>query len=177
MGGADKGLVDFLGHPMIGHVINRIAPQVDEVLVNANREIERYKTFGHRVIQDEIADFAGPLAGLHKGMLEAKHPYILTVPCDSPLLPANLAMRLMNGLIERDADIAVARTGMQTHPVFCLCRRSLLPGLQAFLDKGERKMADWISTLDSIDISFTDHSQAFTNINTLEELRWLEQAA
>lgn len=177
MGGADKGLVDFLGKPMIEHVIQRIRPQVDEILINANREVERYATFGHRVIQDEIADFAGPLAGLHKGLVEAKHPYILTVPCDSPLLPANLAKRLMNGLIERDADIAVAKTGMQAHPVFCLCRRSLLPSLKAYLDSGERKMANWINTLDSIEISFTDNFQAFTNINTLEELRWLEQAA
>ncbi|MCB5190496.1 molybdenum cofactor guanylyltransferase [Methylobacillus arboreus] len=179
MGGTDKGLVEFNGQPMVAHVLQRLAPQVDEVLINANREIERYAQFGYRVIEDEISGFAGPLAGLHIGMQQAQHPYILTVPCDSPLLPTSLAKRLMNALIERDADIAVAKTGKQAHPVFCLCRRSLLPSLEQFLDQGERKMADWIAKLDSAEVSFTDQAHAFTNINTPEELLRLklEQAA
>ena len=96
MGGVDKGLVDFLGKPLVAHVIQRLNPQVDEILINANREIDRYAAFGHPVIQDDIEGFAGPLAGLHKGMREAKHPYVLTVPCDSPLLPMNLVGRLIN---------------------------------------------------------------------------------
>ncbi|MDR5172316.1 molybdenum cofactor guanylyltransferase [Methylobacillus flagellatus] len=177
MGGADKGLVEFNGQPMVAHVLRRLAPQVDEVLVNANREIERYNQLGYRVIEDEISGFAGPLAGLHAGMQHAQHPYILTVPCDSPLLPPSLAKRLMNALIERDADIAVAKTGKQAHPVFSLCRRALLPSLGRFLERGERKMADWIAELDSIEVSFTDQALAFTNLNTPEELRGLEQAA
>lgn len=84
MGGVDKGLLDFLGKPMISHVIQRLGPQVDEILINANREIERYQAFGHPVIADDIMGYAGPLAGLHKGMRMAKHPYVLMVPCDSP---------------------------------------------------------------------------------------------
>ncbi|GAB7564694.1 molybdenum cofactor guanylyltransferase [Methylobacillus methanolivorans] len=177
MGGADKGLVEFNDQPMIKHVLQRLAPQVNEILINANREIDRYQQLGYRVIADEIGDFAGPLAGLHAGMLHAQHPYILTTPCDSPLLPSSLAKRLMNALIERDADIAVAKTGKQAHPVFCLCRRSLLPNLEQFLQRGERKMADWIAQLDSTDVSFTDQAQAFANINTPEELHGLEQAS
>ncbi len=177
MGGADKGLVEFNDQPMIQHVLQRLAPQVNEILINANREINRYQQLGYRVIADEIGDFAGPLAGLHAGMLHAQHPYILTAPCDSPLLPSSLAKRLINALIERDADIAVAKTGKQAHPVFCLCRRSLLPNLEQFLERGERKMADWIAQLDSTDVSFTDQAQAFANINTPEELHGLEQAS
>ncbi|MFJ5447026.1 molybdenum cofactor guanylyltransferase MobA [Methylobacillus methanolivorans] len=177
MGGADKGLVEFNDQPMIKHVLQRLAPQVNEILINANREIDRYQQLGYRVITDEIGGFAGPLAGLHAGMLHAQHPYILTAPCDSPLLPSSLAKRLMNALIERDADIAVAKTGKQAHPVFCLCRRSLLPNLEQFLQQGERKMADWIAQLDSTEVSFTDQAQAFTNINTREELQGLEQAS
>src|SRR5437867_2167972 len=145
MGGVDKGLVDFLGKPLVAHVIQRLNPQVDEILINANREIERYAAFGYPVIQDDIEGFAGPLAGLHKGMSIAKHPYVLTVPCDSPLLPMNLVGRLMNGLIERDADLAVAKTGMQAHPVFCLCRKTLLPNLESFLQNGGRKIDAWYS--------------------------------
>lgn len=177
MGGVDKGLLDFLGKPMVGHVIQRLAPQVDEILINANREVERYQAFGYPVIEDDIGEFAGPLAGLHKGMRMAKHPYVLMVPCDSPLLPLNLVKRLMHGLIERDADLAVAKTGAQAHPVFCLCRKALLPGLENFLANGGRKIDAWYSNLEVAEISFNNNAQAFANINTPEELLGLEKAA
>ena len=177
MGGVDKGLVDFLGKPMVAHVIQRLQPQVDEILINANREIERYTALGYPVISDDIAGFAGPLAGLHKGMSMASHPYVLTVPCDSPLLPMNLTSRLMNGLIERDADLAVAKTGSQAHPVFCLCRKTLLANLESYLQNGGRKIDDWYSTLEVAEVLFDDNPQAFTNVNTPEELSCLERAA
>ena len=177
MGGVDKGLVDFLGKPMVAHVIQRLQPQVDEILINANREIERYTALGYPVITDDIAGFAGPLAGLHKGMSMASHPYVLTVPCDSPLLPMNLTSRLMNGLIERDADLAVAKTGSQAHPVFCLCRKTLLANLESYLQNGGRKIDDWYSTLEVAEVLFDDNPQAFTNVNTPEELSCLERAA
>lgn len=177
MGGVDKGWVDFLGKPMIGHVIQRLKPQVDEILINANRELERYSALGYPVITDEIEGFAGPLAGLHKGMSMARHPYVITVPCDSPLLPLNLVGRLMNGLIERDADLAVAKTGEQAHPVFCLCRRALLPHLDRFLKDGGRKIDAWYSTLEVIEVAFNENPQGFANVNTPEELLWLEKAA
>ncbi|HYG12690.1 MAG TPA: molybdenum cofactor guanylyltransferase MobA [Methylophilaceae bacterium] len=177
MGGVDKGLINFLGKPMIAHVLQRLAPQVDEILINANREAERYAAFGPPVVQDDITGFAGPLAGLHKGMRTAAHPYVLTVPCDSPLLPMNLARRLMQGLIERDADLAVANTGAQAHPVFCLCRKSLLPDLEQFLNGGGRKIDAWYSRLNVAEVAFDDNPQAFANINTPDELLGLEQVA
>lgn len=177
MGGVDKGLVNFLGKPLVAHVIQRLAPQVDEILINANRETESYSAFGHEVIQDDIADFAGPLAGLHKGMLVAKHPYVMTVPCDSPLIPMNLVSRLMRGLIDYDADVAVAKTGAQPHPVFCLCRKALLPNLEGFLYNGGRKIDAWYGSLEVAEILFDDNPQAFANINTREELLCLERAA
>jgi len=177
MGGADKGLIEFLGKPLISHVIQRLSPQVDEILISANREIETYAALGHLVISDDIEGFAGPLAGLHKGLAEARHPYVLTVPCDTPLLPMSLVDRLMRGLTSRDADVAVAKTGIQPHPVFCLCRKTLLPHLEAYLQNGGRKFEDWYSTLDVTEILFDDAPQAFININTREELLCLEQAA
>ena len=177
MGGADKGLIKFLGRPMIEHVAERLKPQVGEILINANRELQHYANLGYPVIEDEIGGFAGPLAGLHKAMQVAAYPYVLTVPCDSPLLPHNLVERLMNGLIERDADLAVAKTGMQAHPVFCLCRKALLPNLEAFLKDGGRKIDTWYSTLEVAEVQFSDNVKAFANVNTPEELVWLEQAA
>lgn len=177
MGGADKGLIEFLDRPMIEHVAERLKPQVGEILINANRELAHYGSLGYPVIEDEIGGFAGPLAGLHKAMQVAAHPYVLTVPCDSPLLPHNLAERLMNGLMERDADLAVAKTGIQSHPVFCLCRTALLPNLEAFLKDGGRKIDAWYSTLEVAEVQFSDNAKAFANVNTPEELVWLEQAA
>jgi molybdenum cofactor guanylyltransferase len=175
MGGLDKGLINFLGQPMVAHVAQRLSPQVDEVLINANREIGRYEALGYPVITDDIAGFAGPLAGLHKGMRVASHTHVLTVPCDSPLLPMDLAERLMSSLVDNDADLAVAKTGTQAHPVFCLCRKSLVTNLENFLQDGGRKFDAWYSTLNTIEVSFNDNPQAFSNINTAEELTNLER--
>lgn len=174
MGGLDKGWVPFLGKPLITHVIARLQPQVDEVLINANRETERYAALGYTVIADDIAGFAGPLAGLHIGMSAAKQDFVVTVPCDSPLLPLDLVARLMAGLIRENADLAVAKTGNQAHPVFCLCRKILLPHLTAYLQSGGRKIDAWYSTLNVAEILFDDNVEAFSNVNTPEELRELE---
>ena len=177
MGGVDKGLVDFLGKPLITHVIERLSPQVDEILINANRELDRYAALGYPVIKDDIAGFAGPLAGLHKSMSVAKHAFVLTVPCDSPLLPLNLVERLMQGLIKNNADLAVAKTGTQAHPVFCLCRKTLLKNLEAYLQGGGRKIDTWYSALKVVEIPFDEDPQAFANVNTAEELLSLEKTA
>jgi molybdopterin-guanine dinucleotide biosynthesis protein A len=174
LGGVDKGLLDFLGKPMVTHVIERLQPQVDEILLNANRELERYARFGLPVILDEITGFAGPLAGLHKGMGVAKHDFVVAVPCDSPLLATDLVTRLMTALINNNAEIAIAKTGTRIHPVFCLCRKSLLPHLTSYLQNGGRKVEAWTSTLKVAEVSFDDNPQAFTNVNTPEELRSLE---
>lgn len=174
MGGIDKGLVQFADKPMVAHVINRLKPQVDEILINANREIEQYAALGYEVISDDIEGFAGPLAGLHKGMSAASQALVLTVPCDSPFLPVDLAERLMAGLLDNEADIAVAKTGSQAHPVFCLCKKSLKPHLEAFLQNGGRKIDTWYSTLNVVEVAFDDKPEAFANINTIEELQSLE---
>lgn len=177
MGGVDKGLVAFLGKPLIEHVVQRLRPQVDEIFINANRELAQYGNLGYPVIEDDISGFAGPLAGLHKALQVSENAYVLTVPCDSPFLPHNLVERLMNGLVERDADLAVAKTGQQAHPVFCLCRKALLPNLEAYLHSGGRKFETWYSTLEVAEVLFNDNAKAFANVNTPEELLWLEQAA
>ena len=102
----DKGLVLLQKKPLIAHVIARLKPQVGEIFINANREIEQYEAFGLPVLQDENASFIGPLAGFFVGLQHAKHDYVLTVPCDSPLLPLDLAQRLLSGMAASLADIA-----------------------------------------------------------------------
>ena len=168
MGGVDKGLQPLRGRPMVQWVLERLRPQVDEVLINANQNLETYAAFGHRVVPDDIAGFAGPLAGLHAGMKAAAHPLIATVPCDSPFLPQDLISRLESQLGSN--DLAVAKTGEQPHPVFALVRRHCLESLEAFLAQGGRKIDAWYASLKVVEVSFDDEADAFRNINTRAEL-------
>ncbi len=171
MGGVDKGLHVLRGKPMIEWVLARFAPQVDEVLINANQNIERYAGLGHRVVPDDIAGFAGPLAGLQAGLRAASHAAVVTCPCDSPFLPADLVRRLRDALERAGAELAVAKTGDQPHPVFSLVRREVLPGLTRFLESGGRKIDAWYASLKTVEVAFDDEAEAFSNINTRDELR------
>jgi len=168
MGGVDKGLQLLRGKPMVAHVIARLAPQVSEVLINANQNIGAYERFGYKVVPDAIGGFAGPLAGLHAGLGAASHPLALTAPCDSPFLPPDLLLRLNDAL--GDNDLAVARTGEQPHPVFSLVRVAVLEHLSKFLAAGGRKIDAWYATLEVVEVPFDDEADAFRNINTREEL-------
>jgi molybdopterin-guanine dinucleotide biosynthesis protein A len=170
MGGVDKGLVELDGRPMVAHVLARLAPQVGALLINANQNAERYASFGHPVVADAVGGFAGPLAGLHAGMSAAATPFVVTVPCDSPFLPADLVARLSRGIAGGDAQLAVARTFGQPHPVFALVRRDVLPHLAAFLQGGGRKIDAWYAALRVVEVPFDDEESAFRNINTTDEL-------
>jgi len=175
MGGVDKGLAPFRGRPLVAHVIERLAPQVDEILVNANRNPADYARFGHRVIADEIPGFAGPLAGFERGLAHARGELVATVPCDSPFLPADLVARLRAALVAAGADLAVAKTGTQPHPVFCLMRRGVHASLAQFLASGQRKIDKWYAALAVVEVAFDDEPDAFANINTRDELAGLEK--
>ena len=174
MGTVDKGLKPLRGKPMVAWVIERFAPQVDELLINANQNLERYAQFGHRVIPDAIGGFAGPLAGLHRALGEAAHGLVATVPCDSPYLPLDLVARLKDALHRNNAELAVARTGEQPHPVFCLCHRTVVPSLTEFLEGGGRKIDAWYAQLKVAEVAFDDNAAAFSNINTEADLAALE---
>lgn len=170
MGGVDKGLQQLRGRPLVAWVAERLGPQVDELLISANRNGESYAALGHRVLADRITGFAGPLAGLHAALTVARHPLVATVPCDTPFLPAELVSRLSEALNESAADLAVARTFNQPQPVFCLCRRALLSSLGAFLAGGGRKVEHWQATLQVVEVAFDDQAECFENINTGEDL-------
>jgi len=170
MGGIDKGLVPLDGKPMIAHVLARLAPQVSAVIVNANQNQGRYEAFGYPVVPDEVGGFAGPLAGLHAGLARAATPFVATSPCDSPFLPLDLVARLGEGLERAGAQLAVAYTFEQPHPVFALVDRAVLPHLAAFLAEGGRKIDAWYATLAVAPVHFDDCETAFRNINTKDEL-------
>ena len=172
MGHVDKGLQPLHGRPLIAWVLQRIEPQAGEVLINANRNLQAYSAFGHRVIVDGMGGFAGPLAGMHSALSQARHDLVLMVPCDTPHLPDDLAARLAAPLRgDERIDLSVARTGTQPHPVICLMRKRVLPHLGAFLEGGGRKVDAWYATLNVAEVAFDDCPLAFRNINTPEELR------
>ena len=169
MGGVDKGLQELRGRPMVQWVLERFAPQVSEIVINANQNRERYAAFGHAVVSDDIGGFAGPLAGLHAGLKAATHDLVATVPCDSPFLPDDLVRRLGENL--EGYDLAVAKTGEQAHPVFVLTRKSIRENLERFLASGGRKIDAWYASLRVVEVSFDDEAETFRNINTREELK------
>jgi molybdopterin-guanine dinucleotide biosynthesis protein A len=169
----DKGLQPLAGRPMAAWVIERLAPQVGRLAINANRNPDAWAAFGVRVFPDRIEGFAGPLAGLHAAMAIADTPWIVTAPCDSPLLPVDLVARLARAAHAGAAQVAVARTGAQPHPVFALVQRALADDLGAFLASGRRRIDAWHAPLRVVEVDFDD-AEAFANVNTPEELQRLE---
>jgi molybdopterin molybdotransferase len=174
MGSVDKGLQAFGGTTMAAQVLARLAPQVGAMAINANRNLATYAALGVPVWADETSGFPGPLAGLQAGLRHCATPYLLSAPCDSPFLPADLAARLHAGLVAADADLAVAVTEengqRQVHPVFCLLKAGLEPVLSAYLAEGGRRMDGWYGRVKVAEVLFDD-ADAFRNINTLDELQ------
>lgn len=169
MGGVDKGLVAFRGKPLIVHVLEHIRSQADEILISANRNLEAYRAFGFSVLSDESPDFPGPLAGITQALKAASHDLLLCVPCDTPFLPTDLGERLYEALEKGSADVAVASVGGKAQPVIFLCRKRVLPSLDAFMAAGGRGVGRWQSGLGQVEVAFRG-AEAFRNFNTPEEL-------
>ncbi len=167
--GTNKAFTLFDGQPMIQHVIARLRDQVGSLMLNANQDLPRFETFGLPVVSDRIEGFAGPLAGLHSGLSVATTPWLVTCPCDTPFIPADLVARLAAGVDENQCDLAVACTGTQAHPVFALVKRSLLDNLTEFLTAGGRKIDAWYAPLKVAQVDFGDESP-FRNLNTRADL-------
>lgn len=166
MGGRDKGLVAYRGSPLIDQVIERIAPQVDELLISANRNLDDYARRGHRVITDTLPDFQGPLAGLLAGLRAASHEWVLAVPCDMPHLPGDLATRLLAAA--QGKDIAVAVDGSRTHPAVMLVRAALADRLAAYLQGGKRSVHGFQESIGFASAGFD--AADMQNVNSLDEL-------
>lgn len=187
MGGIDKGLQNFNGTPLALHALLRLAPQVGSAMINANRNLAAYEAFGVPVWPDVLADYAGPLAGFLTGLERCETRYLLTVPCDVPLFPADLAARLADALRRHDgAQIAMAAgreddrpdSEPRTQPVFCLIDTDLLESLVRFTHAGGRKIDAWTALHRTVVVPFDvegDDPRAFLNANTLAELRALER--
>ena len=177
MGGVDKGLQNHQGMALALYSLLRLGPQVGHVVINANRNLGAYESFGVPVWPDTVDDFAGPLAGFLAGLEHCQTNLLLTVPCDTPNFPDDLAQRLAAALETEGADLAYAVTQeggrAQTHPVFCLMKSALSESLVAFLHGGGRKIDRWFEQHRSIGVPFADPA-AFFNANTAAELAQLQ---
>ena len=173
LGGLDKGLLEVNKRPLIQHVIDRIQPQVSNIMISANRNIGTYSNFGFEVYEDDIPDFAGPLAGILKALLHCQNEWLLVVPSDSPFIPDNLAQRLSENI--EDNKISIPHDGKYLHPTFALVHSSLTSSLKEFLQQGERKARVWMQQQEHTIVDFSEQADAFININTEHELKNAEQ--
>ncbi len=178
LGCQDKGLVHYKNRPLIEHVLERITPQVDHILINANRNTQTYQHYGHPIFSDDLQDFQGPLAGFSTAMLAAKTDYILTLPCDGPLLPLDLVSRMLariNATQHASSPIAIAHDGIRPQRIYTLMAVNLRTRLNNFLNQGDRKVGLWLSQQQTVSVDFSDQSHAFANINTEAQRLSLEQ--
>lgn len=167
--GGDKGLQMLHGKALIGWVLEAVRQESAEILINANSSSVAYTGFGYQVVADQLPDWQGPLAGLHTALLSAANDYVMTVPCDTPFLPADLLSRLQRGLLEQSAEASVAVAGGRRQPAIALYHKNVLPKLVAYMEAGGRKVNDWLDRLRLVEVVF-DNAAEFDNINTQEDL-------
>ena len=179
MGGEDKGLVLLRDRPMIQWGLDRLSPQVSTILISANRNIAQYAVFGYPIVADTAADFQGPLAGIAAALSQADTPWLVSVPCDSPLIPLDLVGRLHDQVVRGGARVGAAHDGQRLQPVFTLIHRDLLDDLVSYLQGGERKIDRWLERHAFRSVDFSDREEMFLNVNTPVDLQaattWLQQ--
>ena len=173
MDGNDKGLLPLQGRPMIAHVIERLKAQVSDLLISANHHIEQYRQFGYTVLLDDYDDFRGPLAGMSRGLSQSRSDYLLTVPCDGPLLPTDLAARMLNYAHQKQARAVLVHDGQYRQPTYNLIHKTLLTELNQSLTNNEHKLGKWLMDHGACSLDYSDQPDAFINVNTPDDLQQL----
>lgn len=171
MQGQDKGLLEWQGKPMIEHILSSLSDEYQPIMINANRNIERYRQYGHDVITDTYENYQGPLVGILSAMQHCTQEYILCIPCDSPQLPQDLLPRLKQCLAQHDATGAICYDGKRTQPLFALLACSLQTELKAFLDSGNRKVHSFFESINAAVCDFSDQPECFHNFNTPDDMQ------
>ena len=172
--GQDKGLIAWQGRPFIEHVLDTIESVTSNIIVSANRHLDRYQQYGYPVITDDIEGYAGPLAGMLSALKLAQTPYVLTLPCDAPLLEQDIIGAFCNTHSQEQQLLYVAETEEGLQPVYAMIHNSLVDNMQSFLDQGNRKTRDWMLANDACKVKFERHGNSFINVNTTDDLRLLE---
>ncbi|CND00286.1 molybdopterin-guanine dinucleotide biosynthesis protein MobA [Yersinia frederiksenii] len=173
MGGNDKGLIPLHDKPLFQYVVDRLKPQVSHVLINANRNQERYQESGFPVINDVITGFVGPLAGMHAGLSHSSTEWVVFVPCDVPMLPTDLVSQLWQG--KQQALAAYAHDGERAHPTLALMHVSLKPLLAEYLANGDRKLMIFMDSIHAQPVVFSQQRNPFSNLNTPADCDLWEQ--
>ena len=176
MGGMDKGLIKFREEPLIEHVIRRLHQQLDNITINANRELDIYRQYGFRLVSDGFEGFQGPLAGIEAALNSTEADYLLVVACDMPLIPLDLVERLYLAIRDNGADLAVAHDGKREQTACFMVSTTRHADLAGYLAQGDRKLTMWINRQNLVTVDFSDQPDAFVNLNTPEQLAALEQA-
>lgn len=172
MGGKDKGLISIAGHSLVEHLCAALAPQTATLIINANRNCEHYQRLGYPVVSDANDDYSGPLAGLLATLHSCTTQYLVSVPCDAPLLPRNYVLRMFTHLQQQQACVAMVDDQIQ--PVHVLLKRSSIDSLEKFIAQGGRKVGDWVRSLNPAIADFSDCPECFWNMNTPEELQHIK---
>ena len=174
MGEQDKGLVQLAGTKLIERCILSLSPQVDRIVISANRNIDQYQKYSFPVLKDTAENYDGPLAGLQRALEMSPDMPVLVVPCDAPLVSAHLAKRLFTALQENNCLAAIPHDGTRMQPLFGLFSPLALEPLKQYLDSGQRKVETWISSLPHSIVDFSDQAESFMNINTESDLQQAE---
>ncbi len=175
MGGQDKGLIRISGRTIVDRITSQLSVQVTRVLINANRNLDRYQRLGYTVVTDNLENYQGPLAGMAAALTEVEDDWLLTVPCDGPFLAKDYAHKMLHGAEENRVKLAVASDGIRLQPVYALINKRLVKSLEAFLQSGERKIDRWYAQHSFATVSFSDQAHMFTNVNTPEQLNEVER--
>ncbi len=171
MGGRDKGLITYKNTILVQHIIDEISLQTDKIIINANRNMHEYATLGYPVVEDTLNDFQGPLAGFLSAMQSVNTSYILTLPCDGPVIPKNYVEKMKQRLNDTNSDMAIATDGDRMQPVYALIPVSLSENLSQFLAEGGRKIDLWYQQYNYTQVEFAAEGGFFTNINTPQDLQ------
>jgi molybdenum cofactor guanylyltransferase len=174
LGGVNKALIPLMDRPMISHVIERLSPQVNSLSISVHEQSSLLENFDLPQVTDLMPGHLGPLAGLHAGLSFATENWVLTCPCDTPILPLDLASRLLEQAQNQQVPIAIATENGHRHPVFCLCHQSMRQSLEDFIRSGGRKMDAWQTAQPHTEVDFSDQAFAFANINTPHDLSEVE---
>lgn len=174
MNGVDKGLVSYKGRPLVSFAIEALKDLADQIIINANRSLDKYLQFGLPILTDETDGFDGPLAGIQAAMHYVNAEILLVMPCDTPLIKAEHMKKLLIMLEKNDADVAVAFDGERLHPVILAINTCLKFSLQIYLNKGGRKVETWVRQQNTVLADFSKEPEIFVNINSLAELSELE---
>jgi molybdenum cofactor guanylyltransferase len=165
-GGVDKGLLPWGQSTLVKTVLERLAPQVDDIVISANRNIDQYGSLGYPVVSDQLIDYQGPLAGIAAAMEKCQHSIIIVAPCDMPKLPGDLVERLLPPLEQQRASVSFAHDGEREQYLLAAIRADSAADLRQYLQEGGRSVRGWYARLANCAVDFSDSRAAFANLNS-----------